>query len=69
MIKWQEGPPPSFEDWADMREFYLSLHRPRKTNARTNDETGTQEAAPRLKVLVGQLIAGAGHPAVSLEAM
>jgi hypothetical protein len=30
MITWQEGPPPLFDDWVEMREFYLSLHRPRK---------------------------------------
>lgn len=33
MVTWHEAPPPAFDDWAEMREVYLSLLRPRKSVA------------------------------------
>jgi hypothetical protein len=38
MVTWQEAPPPSFEDWAEMKEIYLSLLRPRKATLRPRPE-------------------------------
>lgn len=47
MVTWQEGPPPAFDDWTEMREIYLSLLRPRKNLTAEMPAQHGREGEPR----------------------
>lgn len=46
MVTWQEAPPPAFDDWAEMREVYLSLLRPRRNVAAKMPAQHGRESKP-----------------------
>lgn len=46
MVTWHEASPPSFDDWAEMREVYLSLLRPRRNVAAKMPAQNGRESKP-----------------------
>lgn len=46
MVTWQEAPPGAFDDWAEMREVYLSLLRPRRSVAAKMPAQHGRESKP-----------------------
>lgn len=46
MVMWQEAPPRAFDDWAEMREVYLSLLRPRRNVAAKTPAQHGRESKP-----------------------